>query len=281
VTVDIANTEQAAAWNGDDGRDWTDHEEAYNACVRRQTQLLFDRADIGESANVLDIGCGCGETTRLAARRARRGSASGIDISAPMTARAAARARAEDIENVEFFQGDAQMYRFPPAAYDVAISRYGAMFFGDPEAAFRNIGNAIRAGGSLVMLTWQGLDGNPWVQVIRNALAAGRDLPNPPASGCGPFSLADAARTTSLLNQAGFENVELAGVVEPVYLGDSAEAAFDFISQQGICRGLLHGLGHETRARALDELRNVFVGHESTDGVLLESGSWLVSATRH
>ena len=107
-----------------------------------------------------------------------------------------------------------------------------------------------------------------------------RDLPTSSAGGCGPFSLADVDRTTSLLTQAGFENVELVDVREPLFLGDSAAAAFDFISRQGVCRGLLQGLDRETQDRALDELRNVFVGYETADGVMLESGSWLVSATR-
>jgi SAM-dependent methyltransferase len=280
VTVDSSNAEQAAAWNGDDGRDWTDNEEKYNTAVRGHTQVLFDRAPIGDRANVLDIGCGCGETTRLAAQRALRGSAFGVDISEPMIARAADRARAKSIANVAFAQGDAQVYRFRPGAYDVAVSRYGAMFFGDPDAAFRNIGTAVRAGGSLTILTWQSLDRNPWMQAIRNALAAGRDLPTPPPGGCGPFSLADVDLTTSLLTQAGFENVELMDVREPLYLGDSADVAFDFIRRQGICRGLLQGLDQDARDRALGELRNVFVGFETADGVMMESGSWLVSATR-
>jgi SAM-dependent methyltransferase len=280
VTVDIANTEQAAAWNGDDGRDWTENEEKYNAAVRRHTQVLLNRAAIGEAADVLDIGCGCGETTRLAARRAIRGSALGVDISELMIARAADRARTEGLTNAEFAQGDAQVYQFRPGAYDVAISRYGAMFFGDPEAAFQNIGKGLTAGGSLAILTWQGLDRNHWMQVVRNALAAGRDLPTPPPGGCGPFSLADADRTTSLLTQAGFGNIELVDVTEPIYLGDSADAAFNFISQQGICRGMLQGLDEVTRNRALDELRNALAGYETANGVMLESGSWLVSATR-
>jgi SAM-dependent methyltransferase len=281
VSVDIANTEQAAAWNGDDGRDWIDNEEKYNAAVRRHTQVLFGRAPISDATNVLDIGCGCGETTRLAAQRAPNGSAFGIDISKGMIARAADRARTEGIANVEFAQGDAQVYRFRPSAYDVAISRFGAMFFGDPEAAFRNIRTGIRPGGSLIILTFQRLDRNPWMQVVRNALAVGRDLPIPPPGGCGPFSLADVDRTTSLLTQAGFENVELLDVREPIFLGGSAQAAFDFISRQGVCRGLLQGLDQETRNRALDKLRTVMAGYETADGVMLESGSWLVSATRH
>ena len=45
--------------------------------------------------------------------------------------------------------GDAQVLAFEPAAFDVATSRMGVMFFADPVAAFRNIGGALKPGGRL------------------------------------------------------------------------------------------------------------------------------------
>ena len=38
-----------------------------------------------------------------------------------------------------FVQADAQIHPFEPATFDVAISRTGTMFFGDPAAAYANI----------------------------------------------------------------------------------------------------------------------------------------------
>src|SRR5215212_5111433 len=183
----VANVEQAAAWNGDDGRDWTEYEAQFNATLLRQTPYLMDAASIQMTDRVLDVGCGCGETTRLAGRSAWDGHAHGIDLSGPMLERAAAHAQAEGLTNVTFEQGDAQVHPFTPDSYDVAISRYGAMFFGDQAAAFRNIARALQPGGRIAILTWQPLDLNPWMQAIRQALAAGRELPTPPAGGVGPF----------------------------------------------------------------------------------------------
>jgi SAM-dependent methyltransferase len=280
MTESIVNTEQAAAWNGDEGRDWVAHEEQYNAAIRRNTTIFFDRVPIDDDANILDIGCGCGESTRLAAERAPRGQAIGIDLSAGMLARATERARAHAITNATFVQGDAQVYPFNPAASDLAISRYGVMFFSDPDAAFRNIARALAPGGSLAVLTWQGLDHNPWMRAIREALAAGRVLPVPPPGAPGVFSLADADRTTELLSRAGFRDIVFTEVRERVHVGDTADDAFEFVSQMGVARGLLQGLEAEARASALDALRDVLADHETNDGVLLESGSWLVTAQR-
>ena len=56
--------------------------------------------------------------------------------------------------NVSFVQADAQAHRFRPGCFDLAISRFGTMFFADPVAASTNIGRALRPGGRLVQLVW-------------------------------------------------------------------------------------------------------------------------------
>ena len=89
---------------------------------------------------MLDIGCGNGQTSRDAARAASEGGrVLGIDLSGPMLAKAAQLARDEGISNVRFEQADAQVHAFEAGAFDLAISRFGVMFFEDPVAAFANI----------------------------------------------------------------------------------------------------------------------------------------------
>src|SRR5262249_26983602 len=110
---------------------------------------------IGLRDHVLDIGCGAGQTTRQAARSARHGSALGIDVSALAVERARELARAEGLRNVTFERADAQVWRFPQGRFDLAISRFGTMFFDDPVAAFANVRRALRPAGRLVMMVWQ------------------------------------------------------------------------------------------------------------------------------
>lgn len=47
-----------------------------------------------------------------------------------------------------FERADAQVYRFPHERFDLAISRFGTMFFNDPTAAFANIRRALRPTGA-------------------------------------------------------------------------------------------------------------------------------------
>src|SRR5207247_1448904 len=138
-----------------------------------------------------------------AARAAPAGSALGVDLSDPMLDYARRVAESERLTNCTFLQADAQIHPFEPASFDVAICRTSAMFFADHVAALANIGRALRSGGRLVLLTWQPLAGNEWLEKIATALAAGRP-PQVPAPGAGPFALSDPDRIRALLGAAHF-----------------------------------------------------------------------------
>ena len=275
-----ANADQIAAWDGEEGDRWTEHEERYEASARRHGRRLLEAAQILAGDRVLDVGCGCGGTTRDAARIAVSGSALGVDLSRRMLDRARERSRAEGLINVRFEQGDAQVYPFDANAFDVVISRFGVMFFDDPIAAFRNVGRALRPGGRVAFLVWQGLPKNEWVSEIRNALAVGRALPEPPPDAPGPFSLADEGRTRRILADAGFESVGVVASNEPFHVGHDADDAYDFLLTLSITKGMLAGLDDDTKAQALAALRSTLGAHDTGHGVMFGSAAWLVTAIR-
>jgi len=132
----------------------------YDAELTRYSAVLHRAWAVQPRDRVLDIGCGTGQTTRDAARKAPAGSALGVDSSAPAIERARKLAQAAELRNVTFERADAQVHRFAPGYFDLAISRFGTMFFDDPVAAFGNIGRALRPAGRLVMVIWQAHDRN-------------------------------------------------------------------------------------------------------------------------
>jgi SAM-dependent methyltransferase len=275
-----ANADMAAAWDGPEGEAWAAHAGSFERVGRRHWRRFTDAVPVARDARVLDVGCGTGRSSRDVARLASDGEVLGVDLSRPMLAHAREAAREEGLANVTFVHADAQTHPFDPGTYDLAISLYGAMFFDDPVAAFANIGHALRPGGRLALMAWRELRHNEWLLAVRDALAAGRVLPTPPAGLPGPFGLADAEHVRRVLTEAGYGDVGVEQVDEPVDFGADAEEAYAFVSDLGITRGLLGDLDDETRAKAMEGLRRVVDEHATPDGVLFGSSSWLVTAER-
>ncbi len=280
MPIETANPEMAAAWDGQEGAGWAKHADHYDTGTARYNAHLIEGASISPTDRILDIGCGNGSSTRDAARTASSGEALGVDLSSQMLEWARARSRAEGITNVEFLQADAQVHPFDEQAFDVAISRFGGMFFSDPVAAFRNIGRALREDGRLAFAGWQGLARNEWLTAIREALAMGRTLPTPPMSAPGLLGLGDPDRVRQILDEAGFDRIEIEEASEQFYAGADANDAFEFLKDTGPVRGLLQELDDATRAKALENLRSAIAARETADGVFFGSSAWLITARR-
>ncbi|MFF5083682.1 class I SAM-dependent methyltransferase [Actinoplanes sp. NPDC000266] len=232
----------------------------YDAELRLHTDALRRHWNPHSHDRVLDIGCGAGQTTREAARAAT--SALGIDVSPVAIERARALALGQD--NVEFRCGDAQTYAFTPHSYDVAISRFGTMFFTDPVAAFTNIARALRPSGRLAMLVWQAADRNEWDVTIRRALS----VPVAPE----PFSLSDPPTARRILESAGFTDVDFIDVHEPVYYGPDVDAAVTWVS------GFTCAQPASTDPEAVERLRSMFADHQTPDGVWFDARAWIITA---
>jgi ubiquinone/menaquinone biosynthesis C-methylase UbiE len=271
----------AALWGGVQGVRWAEHQDAYDASFGEVTAQMFAHAKIGPGDRVLDIGCGCGQVGRMAAGRAKSGRVLGVDVSAPMLERAKLLAAREGLDNVDYILADAETHRFEAGAFDVAISRCGVMWFGDTEAAFANIGVALRPGGRLVFSSWQGADRNPASGARDSAyLAAGLPL-NDAAPGTGPFSLAEPDRIVALLETAGYENVVAHDVTTDRLLGATIEEAYELHLGGSSMREHYAGLTEEAIRQGFDAAKADVARWIAHDGVRVPAAAWVVSATRH
>lgn len=246
----------------------------YDAELRRHNLHFRAALTVGPRDCVLDIGCGAGQSTREAAYAAAQGAVLGVDVSEELLAVARKRCAEAGLPNVTFVLADAQVYRFSQGYFDVCISRFGVMFFADPVAAFRNIGNALRPGGRLVLMVWQNYSANEWATAIQGALNAKGSSSAPAAAA---FSLGDRAVTTSILTAAGFVSISFSAVYEPVFYGSDVHAAHEavvelFLGNHGTVR---------TKA-AVDEIRRplraLLDAHLTESGVLFDSRAWIVIA---
>lgn len=278
---EIANTEQHEAWNGEGGLRWVEDADRRDQVLAPVADALLAAAGLTAGERVIDVGCGCGATTLAAARTVAGtgGAVYGVDLSEPMLAVARQRVAAAEVENVVFVQADVQTHRFPsPAEADVAISRFGTMFFGDQVAALANLRTGLKPGGRLCLATWQPLEANDWLSV------PGAPLPRYGAhldAGSPMFSQSDTATVTATLDAAGYTDPRLEPVTVDFVVGTDIDNALAYFAGVGIGRMALAEVPDDQRPAALDDIRAAIADHASVgaDGAVhLPGGIWIVTA---
>lgn len=278
--LDDRNADQAAYWNGPAGKRWIERQETQDVVLSPVSMVLFDRASVGEGERVIDVGCGCGETTiQLARRVGSKGHVTGVDISAPMLARASERMPVG--LTADFVLADATVHPFESARTDLLFSRFGVMFFADPAASFANMRKALRPGGRVAFACWREPRKNPWMMLPLQA--AYKHVPRLPEVGAeepGPFSFAREDRVRRVLSEAGLSSIEM----EPVDLtldlavGRGLDAAVDGAVLIGPVSRALDGQPPDVVADVRRSIRVALATVQKGDTVSLGAAVWIATA---
>jgi ubiquinone/menaquinone biosynthesis C-methylase UbiE len=111
---------------------------------------LIEVAALRPGERVLDVACGTGVVTRLAAERVgREGTIAGSDISRDMLA--VARASAPPEASIAWYETGAEAMPLADAAFDVVLCQMGLQFFSNKLAALREMARVLAPGGRLVL----------------------------------------------------------------------------------------------------------------------------------
>ena len=275
-----ASQEQLDYWNGAGGQRWVRYQEALDRMVRPFGLAAMERLQLQPGEHVLDVGCGCGETTlALAERVGAGGSVTGIDLSAPMLARAR-----ERNPGAELIAGNAAEHAFT-RSFDAIFSRFGVMFFADPVAAFAHLraSLAAAANGRMAFVCWRAEAENAWARVpfaaVRGALPEAPLGVQDRASGPGPFAFADASAVERMLRHAGYGQVDVAPFDCEVELASNGlDAATSFALTAGPAARLLVQASDADRQRAAAAVRAAIAPYLTHDRVALPGAAWVVFA---
>lgn len=271
------NAQQVAYWNDAAGPTWADLQPPLDRQLAPLGRRAMAALNLRPGERVLDIGCGAGQTTLdLAQAVAPDGHVLGVDISRPLLEVAR---RREGGPSVAFLEADAQTHPFAPAEFDAVFSRFGVMFFADPEAAFANIHRALKPGGRLAFVCWRSPFENPIMSLpMQAALAHVQNVPAPPDPGApGPFAFADAARPMSILAAAGFKDIATTPHDEDIGPGD-LETTLALALRVGPLGAVLRE-NPDQRDAVVGAVRAALTAHDGPDGVKLGSATWIVTAT--
>jgi len=274
------NADQLAFWNGIGGQTWVARQAHTDITLERVSAALLAHAAPKPGEHVLDVGCGCGASTLDFARAVGpTGAVEALDISGPMLAEAADRARAAGIGNIEWRQADAATTALN--RYDLLTSNFGLMFFGDPVAAFVHMRGAANPGARMSFVCWRTLAENPWIEVPMSAVSP--HLPPRPKgnpNGPGMFAFADPQRVSQILTGAGWAQpkFERLDCDLDIAAGHGLEEAIIQSTKIGAVNSWLRDQPADIVAASVESIRKAFEPYVDGAHVRLPGAMWLVSS---
>lgn len=275
------NAAQIAEWNGAQGQRWAQLQRETDAIVAPFGHAAMALAEPVAGERVVDVGCGCGQTSiALALRVGATGQVLGVDVSRPMLEVARTAAVPPGGAPLHFAEADASQADLPPGI-DLLFSRFGLMFFAEPVAAFAHLRAALRPGGRCVFVCWRTPRDNGWAMTPLAAARQALGITAAPAdpTAPGPFALADGARLRSILAQAGFERVELRRFDAPVVMGATPHEAAVAVARIGPVARLARELGEHRLPEIVAAVEQALAPLAAPGGrVSLNGSTWLVAA---
>jgi ubiquinone/menaquinone biosynthesis C-methylase UbiE len=199
-------------------QDWTAHcGEGPARYQRLLVPAVFDpfarrlvaHARVTAGMRILDVACGTGAASRVAARAAGpTGSVVAVDISAPMLAIAVAHPPEAGAARIEYLEGRAEAPPVEQHAFDLVLCQQGLQFFADRTAALAAMRRALLPAGRLAIAAWTDLPTTTSFAALADALE--RHLgPDAGARKRQPWSLSNGDELRELAAGAGFEQIKL------------------------------------------------------------------------
>jgi SAM-dependent methyltransferase len=203
-----------------------------------------------------------------------------LHISEPMRGEGQRRADAAGISNISWQSADAATAKLE--AFDLLVSNFGVMFFGDPVAAFAHMRSAANPGARMAFVSWRPLGENPWLEVPMQAVS-GHLPPRPKRNPLAPgmFAFAEPQRTTQILTDAGWAppRIDKLDLSLDIAAGRGLEEAVIQSTQIGAVNSWLRNQPSDIVTAAIESIREALAPHVDGESVRLPGAMWLVSST--
>lgn len=271
------------SWAGDQGEKWNTWVDQFEGMIGPAGEAAIGFAGFHLGEQVIDIGCGAGITSlQIAPLVGPEGHVTGLDINEALIETSRGRAARAGVDNVDFVVGDAARIRLE-REYDHLFSRFGLMFFEEPQAAFRNMRDFLRPDGRLSFVCWGPPTDNPWVFELMSVVGEYVDLPEPQPHAPGPFAFADRDYLGDILHQAGFRNVEIQSWSGDQLMGGPGATparAARFIMAATFIGEAVQDRPESVQREVEQALARTLARHQRADDIVFKGATWLVRGVR-
>ena len=182
-------------------------------------------AGLQQGEHVLDVACGTGIVTRLAAEQVGpKGTVVGLDINPAMLA--VARSIRSSGAAIEWREGNAESLPLEDGSFDAVVSSLGLQFVSDKASAVREMSRVLAPGGRVTIATVGPTP--PMFAILEQALA--RHV-KPEAAGFvrAVFSLHKSNELEALAAGAGFRDIEVRSEARTVPLPAPADFLWEYV----------------------------------------------------
>ena len=271
----------ASEWTAERGKKWRDQLPNMEATLSAIDAPLIAALRLDRPLRIAEIGCGGGSTALEIIRQAPAGtSVHGYDISPDLVELARTRVGADG--GISFQVVDMGTAPAPAEPYDRLLSRFGIMFFEDPEKAFSNLASWLAPGGRFAFAVWGPPAHNPWMSRFRDVALQVLDVPAPDPDAPGPFRYGGGAKLLALLDTAGFGDLEMRdwrGML-PLGGGLSAPDAVEFAFRAFSVGDLLAEAGEPASSEVRRLLTERYAVHERDGAVRMDARVHVVTGCR-
>lgn len=227
---------------------------------------MAERAAALSPGTVLEIAAGTGVVTRaLAPKLSSTASYTVTDLNQPMLDYAASRQSPDN--RIAWRQADAMALPFADASFDLVCCQFGAMFFPDRPAAYREARRVLKPNGHFLFSVWDRIEENIFADDVTSALA--RMFPDDPPRFLArtPHGYHDTALIRRDVEDAGYSRVTIETRAEV------SRAASPRIPAEAYCQGTPLRNEIEARAGKLEAATD-----EATSAIAAKHGSSEVAA---
>jgi SAM-dependent methyltransferase len=246
---------------------WARWETTVAAWMEPATEAMLTLAGVAAGGRVLDLACGAGSQTLVAAARVgSQGHVLATDIADTMLHHVRESARASALTNVSTLAGAAEDLDVAPGSFDAAICRLGLMLFVEPAKALTAVHRALRPGGKVAVVVFTTPAANAFMAKSMQILLrhAGR---TPPAPGQpGIFALGAPGALERLLALSGFGCIEQRALGVPLRMESGAQALAMMQEAFGAYRAVLNKSSDAIRVAAWAEVAELLETFETATG---------------